>query len=149
MKLSKLILAIVCFLSIFCFATNYDWPYAPTCQTLTGTSLTISPINLESPIKECIDITLSGNTTLNSFTNVSPPMDGWAVVVKVAQPSGGHNYTFGLTDTGGSAVPIVFSTGCLSLPTMPTETGHMLYVYLLYNTLPATPELDVLSCPNT
>jgi len=32
---------------------------------------------------------------------------------------------------------------------MPTHSGHSLLLELLYNTLPETPELDVLSCVAT
>jgi len=148
-KFNKILstLALVFVVIGFCTGTFYEYSYAPTCTVLTGSSPTIPVINLESPVKECSDITLGANTTLTTFATSITPMSGWVEIIKVAQPSGGHNYTFALSGSG--ATPLVYTTGCLSLPTMPTGTGHSMFVYLLYNPLPASPELDVLSCPNS
>jgi hypothetical protein len=94
--------------------------------------------------------TLGANTTLTLFASgVTAPVNGKVFHLILTQPSGSNDWTFALS--AGSGVNLVYPLGggCASLPSMPTGTGHGLDIALLYNTLPATPEIDVVSCENT
>jgi hypothetical protein len=123
--------------------------FSPLCATLVGSTPTMTPVNSTSPVKECFTQVLGANTTLTSFPAASPPVIGWVAHIIITQPSGGHSYTFAFS--AGAGVNIVYPNagGCASLPTMPTGTGHSLLLDVIYNPLPGTPELDVLSCPTT
>ena len=94
--------------------------------------------------------TLGASTTETLFASgATAPVNGKVFHQIITQPSGGHSYTFALS--AGSGVNLVYPTsgGCGSLPSMPTGTGHSLLLDMLYNTLPSTPEIDVLSCQQT
>ena len=73
----------------------------------------------------------------------------WTAHLIFTQPSGGHSYTFTFTAGSGEAIVFPNAGGCSSLPTMPTGTGHSLELDVIYNTNPASPELDVVACPTT
>lgn len=123
--------------------------WQPPCATLVGATPLLLPANINYPVKECSSEVLGANTTLTSFASTGAPVIGWVAHIIITQPSGGHSYTFAFS--GGSGVNIVYPNtgGCPSLPSMPTGTGHSLLLDMIYNPLPATPELDVLSCPTT
>lgn len=123
--------------------------FAPSCTTLAGATPTLTPANTATPVKECFVETLSANTTLTSFASGAAPTGMWTAHVVLTQPSGAHNYTLAFSAGSGEAIVYPNAGGCSSLPTMPTGTGHSLTLDLLYNTLPASPEIDVLSCPTT
>jgi len=124
---------------------------APTCQPMAGATPVIRPLSTVQPEKDCYTETLSASTTACPIPAANPPANGWVGHIFVTQPSGGHSYTFTLDPTActGTAVQYMTTGGCSALPTMPTGTGHSLIIDMLYNSLPATPELDIVSCPTT
>lgn len=85
-------------------------------------------------------------TSKRTTANVAPLAD-WVGQVIICQPGSGGPYTFS-GFSGGSAVSVV-DAGCLSTPSMPAGNGHCLELDMIYNPLPATPELDIDSCPLT
>lgn len=121
----------------------------PGCTTLSGTTITLNPTNTTYPVTECYNLVLSGNTTITTFASGGAPVASWTAHINVTQPSGGHSYTLALSAGSGEALVYPVIGGCVSLPTMPTGTGHSLLLDLFYNTNPSSPEIDVLACPTT
>ncbi|MFZ1975792.1 MAG: hypothetical protein WAU89_23320 [Candidatus Acidiferrales bacterium] len=121
----------------------------PTCVPMSGATPTLSPVGRTNPETDCHTQTLGANTTWTTFAAAGEPVSGWVDHDIICQPSGSNDYTFALS--AGSGIALVYPTagGCASLPSMPTGTGHCLILDMIFDLLPSTPELDVMTCGTT
>jgi hypothetical protein len=126
-------------------------PAFPDCTVVSGTTTsTLTPKNKTHPVSECHVLTLSGNNTTTTFASTAAPVSGWSDHFWVCQPNpiGGGPFTFAALAAGsGTAVTFATTGGCAAQPTMPTSAGSCILFALEYHTGPATPQLQVPSCP--
>lgn len=116
-------------------------------HTLSGATPDMVLNSSSVPAVDIENLTLSANVSTLTTPTASAMADGEIIQLKVVQPSGGHNYTLPATFTAGSGTTVVQTSGCSSLPSMPTGTNHALLVGLIYNG--GIAELDVVSCVTT
>jgi hypothetical protein len=120
----------------------------PICEEFVAPNqYVIIPSSNVSPVRDCFQSVLQANSTYTD-TLSDAPVAGWVFQAVFTQPSGGHNYTLALSNS--APIPFVYTTGCPSLPTMPTTTNYSLAIDMLLNANPATGiELDIESCTVT
>jgi hypothetical protein len=111
---------------------------------LSGTTPVFMVNSTNVPAIDVQNETIPAN--LSAITTPCAMADGEILQARFTQPPGGNHYTIPGSFTACTGT-VVMTSGCPSMPSMPTGTGHAVLFDMIFNL--GFNELDVVSCPTT